>query len=303
MESNRKSELQKYKEAKIMFNTVLVMSKCSLNNGSIDINQYKEAIENEYKRKIVYIQNKIEERPDLAKAYEERLKDLGEYFKLVIDINKVYLLEAELKEEKNANRKKEDFSNKLEKVKEEYEEKILGAKKAASSIKNLAYKQISNDRKPRRLEFSVLEQNGYKNVTVMPKGTIHFCTSFNFYSDINVYEVTKNIQGIDTTFEVKSNSNYMKIQALLNKKRIGEELSRDESEYLGLFAIQFSDYWLKTCRDNLGGYIGNIEQRNGKSSISFDEDDCGASIAYANRKEKIEHNNTNKIEKNYDRAE
>ena len=302
MESNKRNELQKYKEAKIMFNIALVISKSTLSNGSVDISRYKELIENEYKRKIAYIQEKIKGKSDLAKLYQEKIKDIEEYFKLASDIKKVYLLEEELKEERNAKRKQEGFFDKLEKVKEEYEEKIIGAKKSASSIKSLVYKPRDNNREKRGLEFFVLEQNGYKKVTVHPKGTINYCTSFNFYSDVNVYEVTKNIQGIDTTFEVKSNSNYMKIQELLNKKRMGEELSKNESEFLRLFAIQFSDYWLKTCRDNLGGFIGNIEEIEGKPTIILNEDDCGASISYVNRKEKMDNNNTNKIERNYDRA-
>ena len=82
MESNKRNELQKYKEAKIMFNIALVISKSTLSNGSLDISRYKELIENEYKRKIAYIQEKIKEKSDLAKLYQEKIKDIEEYFKL-----------------------------------------------------------------------------------------------------------------------------------------------------------------------------------------------------------------------------
>ena len=168
------------------------------------------------------------------------------------------------------------------------DKQFLEYKRRMNSILNIGINKF-----PKILLVNINSWNGNrKSVRILRKGTLAYRTSFNVSSEIDVYKITKNIQGLDRNFTVFTNTLFNKAEMLMRKKASGERLSEEEEEYILKVQEQLSDNSLLACQRKLNGYIGTVEGQKDSVGIVFDPDDYRACRAFIDKvkdnKEEIE---------------
>lgn len=256
-------ELIKYRSAKNFFHYDRVVESAKDENGIVNEEKLNKILENAYNKMICYLEEHAEVNGKRSLALDRNIARINELYSLVRNRKQMQYLSEVLKQENSLNINEDDMI------------------KAASQISKIGY--VSN-KFPKILLVNINSGNGNrKSVRILRKGTLAYRTSFNVSSEIDVYNITKNIKGLDRNFTVFTNTLFNKAEMLMRKKATGERISEDEEEYILKVQEQLSDISLLACQRKLNGYIGTVEGKKGSLDIVFEPDDYRACRAFIDK--------------------
>lgn len=256
-------ELIKYKSAKNCFHYDRALESAKDENGIVNEEKLNEILENIYKKMISYLEDHSEIDGKRNPSVNRNIARINELYKLVRNRTQMQYLSEVLKQDNTININEKDML------------------KASSQISKIGY--VLN-KSPKTLLLNINSGNGNrKTVRISRHGTLAYRTSFNVSSEIDVYKITKNIQGLDRNFTVFTNTLFNKVEMLMRKKASGERLSEEEEAYILKVQEQLSDNSLLACQRKLNGYIGTVEGQKDSVGIVFDPDDYRACKAFIDK--------------------
>lgn len=257
MEEDIKKELEKYKRAKTILEYNFILQKAKKEDGTVDQEKLQKLLKQKYDNLISFCASKGLEGSEFQKNKEK----LDEYFTMLKD------------------RESRKYYEQLE-----YREKIMNNNYIDDGMTNVdstiiqQIKYIDERREKTRSIQIVVSPNNEKrkNVIIDKVGTLGYKTAFNVIAKIDIYEIVKNINGLDRKFIVATNSDFSLAEKLIKDKDSGKELSTIDEEYLENINKQLSDVNLLSCQRQTNGYIGTAYKGKNDSSFEFEQEEYAA---------------------------
>lgn len=240
-------DLKKYREAKMFLGYDKAVKEAKDENGILNEEKLNQILLENYQRMRTY----LEEKNINAKS---QITQLEELFKLAKDRKQMEYYENLEKQEKHIKAIGIDENNLL---------------KSSSMISATAFLRKKD---PTFITIQVSPKGETsKKVRIANIGEIQYKTAFNLYSNISVYLIEKNIQGINRRFIVGTNTNFRTAFNLINQGR--ENITPEGKQYLECVEQQLSDINLLASQRQLNGYIGTVEKKDNNAEIYYDPEE------------------------------
>lgn len=258
-------DLKKYREAKMFFCYDKAVKESKDENGIINQEKLNKILLENYQRMRKY----LEEKNIDAKC---QISQLEEVFELAKDRKQMEYYEAIERQEKHI--------------------KAIGIDESSlSKSSSMILKTVFSRKKDPTFITVQVSPKGEtsKKVRITNIGEIQYKTAFNLYSNLSIYVIEKNIQGINRRFVVGTNTNFRTAYNLINQGR--ENISIEDEQYLEYVEQQLSDINLLASQRQLNGYIGTVEKKDNNAEIYYDPEE------YCAYKKELSRNQNNDVER------
>lgn len=243
----------KFKMAKMYFRYDRLLKHFTDDSGRIDEEGLRQAITKEYEE--------LKEKLRLQKNNENVKKDLekiDEYYSIIIDRKKVEYYERLLKTEN-------------------YFDNNINAEKLMLNASRIEKHIFEENKNPTVINLVVNpEGENPKTVKITKMGILHYKTSINVSSSIDIYSIVKTIRGVDRRFLVATNTLFNYAKEITTRREKGKQISKKDEEFLQLVSQQLSDVNLEVCQRKLNGYMGSIERKEDTVDFSIEPDEYAA---------------------------